>query len=275
MVYHRYRSFLAKSKRCRLFKELALHVWSDVKMHHNSGIDPHEDGITNRLIAKIRNSHLRWPNVSIWANRGHKEDINGSDIDIFVETKENLFVWWALQAKVLKKNHRYSNLKKQSHGTYQWEKLEKLSQISGCIPKYLFYNGVDMFKCSGTDVCKKSFNEKQFGCSLIGIDTVKKLSLNAKNKFHDFHPKHAEPWRIIVCCYFYNEIRDVKTYTINQVKNSISYYESLQGDLGIKDASGSDIKNERPNEAINNFCDIVGRNPKYRLIIRRTRSIID
>jgi len=273
MVYHRFKSFLARSKRCRLFKELASQVWSDVIMHHQSKVDPHEDGITNRLIAQIRRSHLYWPNVSIWANRGQKEDISGSDIDIFVETKENLFVWWALQAKVLKQNGRYSNLKKQSHGTYQWEKLDRLSQVSGCIPKYLFYNGVRKFKSNGIDGCHNSFNENQFGCSLVDIDVVENFVLSGKNKFTDYHPDHTEPWRIIVCCYFNNEGSEVKTYTINQVKNSLSHYESIVGDLGINDESGYDLKNDRPIEAINNFSDNVRRNPKYRFVIRRTNSI--
>ncbi|MDR0833382.1 MAG: hypothetical protein LBN93_04245, partial [Candidatus Symbiothrix sp.] len=97
----------SKTTRCALFQEIASEIWYEIIYHHQVGVNVPEIGITNRIIAKL----LHNKNCGVWANPGYKEDEFGSDLDIFVETTTGSFVWYALQAKVLKKDGCYHGVK--------------------------------------------------------------------------------------------------------------------------------------------------------------------
>lgn len=263
---------ISETNRCHLFIRIAEEIWQHIIYNHNAGINVSEIGITKDIIALIRTHFKTVPNFGVWANPGFKESIYGSDIDIFVETNTGDFVWYALQAKALQLNGTYSDMAGIRNGEYQWQKLEKLEELSGCITKYLLYNGVENYHFRGTDKCKNPFDETQFGCSLVDKDIVKSVSLSKTPTFYDFYPKDAQPWRVIVCC-----LQDTTKNTLlnlSQIKRAINYYPESFGNTNILNEKESGKKsNDYEENAINTFSEKVGRKPHYRIVVRTTKSL--
>lgn len=265
---------LQTSKRCRLFEKIADDTWSHVIRNHRTGIQVNEPGRTNDIIAEIRDNYLSYPNIGVWAANGWREIDHGSDMDIFVEATTGRFIWWALQAKVLRLSGYYEGLKDLHGGEYQWSKLNRLSALSGCVVRYLFYNGVSNYVFSDYDRCHRQFSESQFGCSLVNTADVERISLLRTPKFNDFHPKHAEPWRVIVCCVLSIKSESATFYSMEQIKNAVSIYPESDGNTEIvsENSYEGQVNNFEP-DAINTFSKSIDRNPAYRMVIRTTKSI--
>ena len=169
---------LSATNRCKLFEEIANSIWTHIIHNQRVSVNVSEIGITMDIIASIRTHSTSIPNFGVWANPGYNENVFGSDIDVFVETKMGQYIWYALQAKVLAKSGRYRDIKTKRAGEYQWKKLDRLSAVSGCISKYLFYNGVSNYHHFGFDTCNRSFDEKQFGCSIVDTNKVENVCLS-------------------------------------------------------------------------------------------------
>lgn len=263
---------LAATNRCHLFEDIADEIWAHVIYNHRAGMDVSEIGITKDIIAAIRNHFNTIPNFGVWANPGYNEDLNGSDIDIFVETTTGNFIWYALQAKALRLNGRYQDMAGIRGGEFQWDKLNRLANQAGCISQYLLYNGVRDYKYSGQDKCNRTFSETQFGCSLVSTIDVERISLLRNPTFRDFHPLFVQPWRVIVCCKHDNNKQTL--YNISQVKRAVDYYPISFGNTNIlrQDDIGQK-QNDLNVNAINNFSERTGRTPYYRMVIRTTRSL--
>lgn len=261
---------LHATNRCKLFELISNEIWLHLIYNHSVSVNVSEIGVTYDIIAAIRANHNRIPNFGVWANPGHKESINGSDIDIFVETAPGQFLWFALQAKVLKTDGTYHNMRRKTNNEFQWEKLQNLAKKSGCIVRYLLYNGLSDYQYSGND-CKGNFSEEQFGCSLVTANEVAKIAMTKDPTFYDFHHKKANPWREIVCCK-----RDLSKHTlfsIVQVKNSISYYEEVFDDSRIEDQDFlEDKQNDLSLNAINEISEENNRVAVVKIIVRRTDS---
>lgn len=269
-------TLLQMSNRCKLFEEIASEVWSVVKRNHLTNVQPHETGITNNTVLPLlRLSVLSNPNIGIWANNAYREVEHGGDIDVFVETYPGQYVWWALQAKVLRLNNRYEGVRNQNEqGEYQWDRLEKLSIDSGCISRYLLYNGVNDYVHSDTDQCNRSFEENQFGCSLVYISDFKNVAITRDPEFTDFHPNLAQPWRIITCCVNGSKDEEVKLYSAKQIRKAVTYYpESNKTENFIVEFDSEEIINDLPEDAIILFSDEIERAPEFRIVIRSTQSI--
>lgn len=263
---------IQSTKRCHLFEEIASHVWAHIIHNHNAGIEVSEIGITNDIASIIRNHYTRIPNFRVWSNPGHKESVNGSDIDIFVESSVGSFVWYAFQAKVLKLNGKYSDISGTRGGEYQWDKLNRLSIKAGCRSRYLFYNGVSGFNSSTMDQCKRQFLEPQFGCSIVDVPTVMSIAQNRNPSFNDFHPSAAQPWRVIVCCF--QKKKGNTFYSIEQVKNSVKYYEGEPTQIMFQSEDNiSTVQNEFGPNAINEFSMDVERIPFLRMVVRSTAGL--
>lgn len=267
-------ALLHSSKRCRLFIKIAEDIWNLVIRNHRTNTQANEPGITNNIIAEIRDNVLSFPNIGVWANNGFREIDHGSDIDVFVETVPGVYIWWALQAKVLRLNGRYEGVSDLHRGEYQWDKLVKLSTISGCVSRYLLYNGVSDFVFNSLDTCSRQFNESQFGCSLVKIDYFKRIALERNPNFSDFHPDLAEPWRIITCCI--NSIRGEKVtlYSAAQIKKAISYYpDSNKTSDFIRELKENQSVNDFSENFINEISEELERKPEFRIVVRTTESI--
>ncbi len=269
-------SYLSNSRRCKLFEEIANNTWKHVIRNHSTGVQVSEVGKTNDIVAEIRASHLADNNIGVWANPGHLEIENGSDLDIFVETKVGMFVWWALQAKVLKRDGTYKGLTTLHGREYQWDKLRRLSEQTGCFSRYLLYNGLADFRMYMDDQCNRRFDEDQYGCSLVRLDDMEAIALDRVPRFRDFHPIYAEPWRIIPCCYINPSRLKTQTYSLAQIQDSVKYYEAAKGNPELFETGETMIDpkgNDIAIDAINKFSEEHGREPIARMVLRSTAAL--
>jgi hypothetical protein len=272
-------SYLQLSGRCELFEYIAERTWAHVIRNHAVGTEVSEVGKTNDIVAEIRIAHAQNRNIGVWANNGWREIDHGSDIDVFVETQTDQFVWWALQAKVLKVDGRY-DVTKPPGEEQQWTKLERLARIAGCIARYLLYNGVANFRHTDADICYRKYTQEQFGCSLLEPAEVERVSKFGRPRFNDFHPDSAEPWRIITCCHAQPQQQGLTLYTLAQVRDSVAYYEAIVGNAALlqppqalKDQEPIRKVNELPVNVITTLSEEVGRVPMQRMVIRSTSSL--
>lgn len=256
---------LSGTNRCKLFELIAEYVWDDIVHHHRYDIHKPEIGITNSIVALIRSHSTTNQNFGVWANNAVNEDENGGDIDVFVETQTNEFIWYALQAKVLKRNRKYEDLSIKK----QWEKLDVLKRKSGCIPFYLFYNGVYKEINTIRDCCGDIITEKQFGCGLVTTENVRGVSTKKSYpKYEDFYAL-MHPWRELVCCEAQRK-KQYTTYNLNQISNAMSLYEGVHNSDIIN--SDAQLENNFEN-SITNLNEENDRNPTYSFVIRTTSGI--
>lgn len=279
---------LEETERCLLFEVIAESVWKRIIRAHEVNIDLKEVGITADILVEIQQYNKKGtPNFDVYARPSHDEKTYGSDIDVFVETNSNKYRWFALQAKVLKKNNRYDTLRDSSDGTMQWDKLLLLEDLRGCKAYYLLYNGKDGYNKSGDDNCNRPFPPTQFGCSLVEPKIIKKFAAKTypsgnfrSPKFEDIHPTHAEPWRILVCCYL--DTKGFDLYTIDEITASNPNFkkiefERLQTEDTQNDNINSNEKDELPfveDNKINAALRKANWNPQLRFIIKRTDKLI-
>ncbi len=108
----------------------------------------------------------------------------------------------------------------------QWDKLVNLSENMTCATYYLLYNGSKNYKYSGIDVCDKKYDESQFGCSIVDVNTVKNKSIKngicSAPSFEDFHPKLAQPWRVLACC---KKFIGYKNFNLYDIKKYVDPYK--------------------------------------------------
>jgi len=251
-----------------LFESIAETVWDSIVHNHRQGIQKSEIGITGDIVSVIRRHHSQNHNFGVWSNPAVDEDLNGGDIDIFVETEKNEFLWYALQAKVLKIGGKYERLV----GKKQWTKLSNLQTLSGCIPFYLFYNGIDKNLKTTTDCCGETINEKQFGCAIVKIDTVEGIALRkSEPHYNDFHPAHAHPWRELVCCMAKRQ--NGTLYSLRQIQDAVSLYQGVvNSDLIYRGSSDEQI-DEYSLTRIRTSNESAGRAPIYSFAIRTTAGM--
>ncbi len=236
-----------------------------------------EPGKTNDIVAEIRDSILADNNIGIWANNGFKEIDHGSDLDVFVETRPGIFVWWALQAKVLMRDGTYKKVKDLHGHEYQWDKLDRLEERAGCFSRYLLYNGIADYEHTNVlDGCNRAFSADQYGCSLVETAAFKHIALSKVPRFRDFHPHHAEPWRIIPCCLVSTQRDDLTYYSIGQVKDSVSYYPPAERnpELFLEEETSLEL-NDLPMDTIRTSSEEVGWEPVARMVLRSTKGLTE
>jgi len=286
-------SYLFASDRCLLFQNIATEIWHKIINAHDVGVNTPEIGITADIITNIlQYSKYHKENFEIYARNSWNEKLYGSDIDLFVETEAGKYIWFALQAKVLKTNKKYESLKDGydvvNSPIYQWEKLTTLERITGCIPYYLFYNGVEDYRYEGLDKCGKPFRQEQFGCSIVKPIDVQRISMLRRENgsfitptFTDFHPNLAQPWRTLVCCL--HDLSKLKHYTYAEIVESIPNLKKLEKDknqetnvdeskedsIYISEETKKDVSFIEGNE-INNGCIQAKWNPDIRIIVRHS-----
>ena len=280
---------LETSDRCKLFEQIAEEVWKRINRAHEVGVDLHEEGITRDILVDILQfSKYQKANFNVYAKKGENENVYGSDIDIYVETIKGHYKRYALQAKILKKNKRYTTLRDGytlTNPTYQWEKLEllvkdeneKKNDISAF---YLLYNGMERatgFVFKETDSCGRAYLESQLGCSLVKLNDMRKLALktNSKNgcfvspKYDNIHPELSDPWRTIVCCKKIQK-EGYNLYKEEDVKNDIIGYDKL--DSKDENIENIDLKNDNTEEEKQAIESKVW-NPLFKIIIKRSDNI--
>lgn len=224
------------NKRCSLFNKLSAHVWEDVTNQRSYGPEPREDMFTPKLINTIRKAYSKDNSIGVWANQSYKEKKHGNDMDIFVEIQPERFIWYPLQAKVLKIGGTYEAI---CHGgDYQWNKLYNLSKNGDCYPYFLLYNGGEEFgaEYEGIDQCLQKYPIEQLGCSIVSLNLVEDKCVNKNGNcipptFDDFHINNeAEPWRILVCC---PPKAETRTFTMEQIQVYTEPYRLISEELPL------------------------------------------
>lgn len=279
---------IQETERCKLFESIAEMVWKKIVRAHEVNIDLKEVGITADILVEIlQYNKLGIPNFDVYAKPGWSENIYGSDIDVFIETESGLYRWFALQAKILKKNNRYDTLRDSSDGIMQWTKLAKIEAAASCKAYYLLYNGKDNFKYSGTDFCENDFVENQYGCSLVEPKYIEEIANKTSQKgnfitptFEDIHPKDAQPWRILTCCL--HDTTENKLYSSREILESNPSLKIVNQDKKIVDKEdfNADQFKEKDkisvisNNSINEAARKAKWNPPLRIIVKRTDNFI-
>lgn len=279
---------IEETERCELFEQIAETVWNRIIRAHEVNVDLKEIGITADILVDIQHYNKKGiPNFDLYAKPSWEENYFGSDIDVFIETNPNKYRWFALQAKILKKNNRYTTLRDSSDEFMQWEKLEILKKVSDCTPFYLLYNGKKDYSKNGYDYCDRTFLASQLGCSLVEPEDIEMFA-NKRNRldtryvnptFEDIHPDYAEPWRILTCCY--QETWGYKLYSIEQIISSDPNFKKLSFEV-LEDDSNDIEANEKVNIDDNNnnnpitiACKEAKWNPGIRIVVNRTDNFLD
>lgn len=276
--------YLSSSDRCILFENISSEVWNKIKRAHRVNANLREEGITADIIVDILDfSQNHRSNFEVYARPSYDESTYGSDMDVFVETNPNEYRWFALQAKILKRNNKYTTLRDTSNGTMQWDKLTLLEAVSGCKAYYLLYNGRLGFAHQGND-CKGPFTAEQFGCSLVepqiisGLANIQTPTGRYINpSFEDIHPHDAIPWRKLVCCL--HNVNDYRLYSEETIIASNPKFKKIDTDR-IQNNNEFEVEdgNEKqdndiplvPENIINTAIREAKWNPAFRIIIKRS-----
>jgi hypothetical protein len=201
-----------------------------------------EVGITADILVEILRYHKKKGiPLGVIAQEGKNESIYGSDLDVFVEVKPNEYVWYALQAKLLKANNRYDEFydyDPKKGEKPQWEKLKILEYMGNCKAYYLLYNGKRGFYKKGlTSLCGTRFKTTQFGCSLVKPILVESLESRKDKRghqvnptFEDFHPLQAQPWNVLTCCQAKSS--NLATYSLKEILSSRKKGYTVLSDFG-------------------------------------------
>lgn len=286
---------LSTSERCELFEGIAEAVWIRITRAHSVGINHSEDGITREIIVDILEYHAKAiPNFDVYAKQGWNEKEYGSDLDVFIETYKGQYIWIALQAKILKKNNRYTTLRDGRSGrnpTYQWEKLVLLEAVGGCHAYFLFYNGGEsnlnyLNRMSPLfDQCKREYLPEQLGCSIVKLDVVRRFALRKNGlryqnpTFQEIHSEYSQPWRVLVCCH--HDLSKFTIYSLEEILQSQPKLIRLNTNGSQSGENGADGDDEELKGDGDDFPVVEGNrinsamleanwNPSLRLIVNRT-----
>jgi hypothetical protein len=271
--------WLATSRRCQLFEQIATNTWNRIKRAHKLNSNLKEVGITADIIVDILEyNSTATPNFHVYAQDGSDEKTYGSDLDIYVETDTNQYRWFALQAKLLKKNNEYDAIRDSSNGIMQWLKLRRLERLSGCKGYYLFYNGKDY----ATVIVHPVRDESQYGCSLVELEDVKRIvgsKVAGKRKkwiyqnpiYEDFHTQYAIPWRHLVCDP--HKKNDWTLYTFEQIENASRDYEKLTKERSVEKVDSVKSLETVSSNPIVEACARVGWNPGIRIVVQRSDNV--
>lgn len=142
-------------------------------------------------------------NVLIYKSRAPKKEFDyGHDFDLFVERSDGKFNYFALQAKVMSFNGKYSSF---DYVKKQWEKLKIHEKTFNSKAFYLFYNGQYLTRHiipspTRTD-CKGIPVIEEYGLGIVENEVVSALMHSKRSaKFLDFFPNDMDSIRKLFSC---------------------------------------------------------------------------
>ena len=244
---------------CELFVRVSEGMWYKIANYHYLGINVPEIGLTADIIYELTN----WGNITgkaeCYIRPASDESINGNDIELYIKNSSGTYNHYAVQAKVLKKDKKYSGLKNGNTTTkpgYQWDKLIDYSKRVGCFPFFLLFNG-------NTNITIPYlykywfFDERQFGCSIVE-PMVFQYFYGRKTKtpnYTQIHPHYAYPWSILTCSkglpYINGSAINRYTHkpkTLSDIQNNLSGYERV----GNLESRNSSIETDSSNQQNSN-----------------------
>jgi len=270
---------------CRLFQSASRDTWERIAFSRTRvRMKIHETSITQNLVYEM--NMIKWEldigGFSIFESTN--EAAHGDDLEICVVHRDGLVYKFAIQAKILYHSIRRDGLINLEDGKYerfghitggrnQVDLLLSYAQLNGCIPLYLLYNYVAGTAMNG-DYCGVSFDNTQFGCSLVSALHLKLNHSNATGnlksnvKFSDLHMHWAIPWFLISCCFPNYQIADTlnalhlpndiftRGFTIEEIETDNSGWKIL----GPNSETATNVNN--------NFKESqIGFLPKFRMFV--------
>lgn len=227
-------------------KLFSLETWDRISFARSRvGLKIYETTITQNLLLNIT-AFAETEILPIEIFEATSEKSNGNDVEIVIEIEENKYIILPCQAKIIKKNKKYSSIKHKVGKTKdQIDLLIQYAQKVKGIPIYLFYNFFDensYLENVEKEIRKRyrSFNYEHYGCSIASAHSIKNnfkgLSLEGNIKwkipsFKDLHPSIAVPLYFIALNHNLDSfkklfltastpIQSVKVYSRDEIVNT-------------------------------------------------------
>lgn len=189
---------------CNLLKSISYDTWRRIEFVRNrKGLKILETTITQNILYSINMfSHLSLTPIPITIYEAENEAANGNDIELVIRTVHGIILA-PLQAKLLKKDNRYNEMK--HNGQKQIDDLINYAQRIKGIPLYLLYNYYPRSKFIKENPGVNSADLERLGCSLVNAHYLK-TNFATKRKgnwqipaFKDLHPSIAKPLDTLGC----------------------------------------------------------------------------
>jgi hypothetical protein len=270
----------------------AIKIWERIRFARITNQKITETTITENLIFDFW-YHAKHNDLAIEVYEAKEESRNGTDFEIFVETKYG-YILMACQAKLLK-NGKYPKISYQSGGHYQIDRLLEYAEQMQGHPCYLFYNYYN------NHLLKEKLNQNDtylpihYGLTCCDANRIKndyfkpaQIRLGKRRikipSFDDLHPNYSFPLSkmidlitseclVEVLNIFITEKADVpiRFYTHEEVRNTHPWAPVIPWQT----ISGLPAKKE---EHMQPYPEINTANfhPKYRLVLsnEKVRQLI-
>jgi hypothetical protein len=245
--------------------DLSKDTWARVKFIRRSSLPLkiNEVTITENLLFELNKYLESCKNRKIELFEAINENVNGNDIEFFVQQSNGQYLFFPIQAKILYKSLKYERIpyKNQTNSLLLYAKRTK------GIPLYLLYNHND----------KYDLKMNNYGCSIVDANYIKSNHSTVPPTFDDLHIKLiktqivASPWYILVC----KDILDnsVTSDIIKSIPNQIKAYKEYPLDdiyEWKKVLLNESIFEENKNTDL--ITEVDEFSPKYRIIINNIES---
>jgi hypothetical protein len=271
---------------CEWFKAFSVQTWKKLEFaYHHSAVKVHENTITQNLVFDLW-CLAEQKKLPIMMFESADEKANGNDLEIIVETNKGCVIF-PTQAKIIKKNYRYSTINHKNSNGYQIDLLIDYSSKVKGLPLYLFYNYCDDSYYTDKVVGKTGLAKELFGCSIADAYRIKSkycYSTGQKSTwtlpdFGGIHTSLALPFHYLACNDFYTWPDQtviqkaggtLKNYTVGELMADVRWKNMFPaariGFLEEKVRELSDDFLENENEA-SSF------NPKFRIMLLSKRVV--
>jgi hypothetical protein len=205
-----FKKFKSNPNLCNWLQYYSVEVWNRIGfVRRTKSGRISETTITENLIFEFWKlaKASRFP-IQIYEAKN--ERVNGSDLEIFVETDKG-FLFLPCQAKILYENDKYMAINHKVGNNEQIQLLIDYADKMNGIPFYLLYN-FSIDKTSEDILSKKTlnFDISLYGCSMIGADFINRYYRNGKTdssgnkhwlipKFQNLNPIPSFPFHSLIC----------------------------------------------------------------------------
>ncbi|WPU96222.1 hypothetical protein SNE25_11905 [Mucilaginibacter sabulilitoris] len=260
---------------CDLLLNESVKAWNMIKFNRARIERMSETTITEQLVYNIE-SDITANNHPIRLFQSRKENVNGNDMEIFVNTGDG-FLLLPCQAKITNKEYRYEHFWHTVNASRQISLLCDYAKDLGGIPAYLFYNYIP--REAQNEAFKKIVHQERYGITFteanpfLNILEERRLSGNPLNAptFNSLHPHPAKPLHVQVCDMINGLMNmnsfslnyDLTYYNIRDITQNRNWEHSRRGTIGF--IQSGDWKKKAGRAAENSNNDAF--RPKYRLIL--------
>ena len=256
-----------------MLKKIAKNTWNRFPFSYAYKVKYSETTITENILYYIYQHNLSKPNVSIDIFEAKNEKANGNDLEIWYEIKKDEYLFIALQAKKVDiTSKKYKSIShKVSANTqnqqFQIELLENYANLKQGIACYLLYNYSENF-------VRK--NKKEYGCSLVCSDYIKKnyfCKINSTTwkvpSFADLHDKMncknvSVPFYILALKKQFIKFIKNNNLSYTLISDSLISYDQWVAMKSFKIDKAIKV-NKKNNTLKNNSSEF---DPKYRIVFK-------